>query len=642
MNNTETYISSYDIHLFHEGNHFKSYEFLGSKFINTADKQGAFFTLWAPNAEEVRIVGNFNNWSGEKHLMKKIDNSGLWTLFIANTSEGDIYKYEIHTKNNEVLLKSDPYAFYSELRPNTASTIIDIDKYQWNDANWLEERKNFNAFTSPINIYEVHLGSWKKTNTDDLYSYRELADMLIDYVISMGYTHIQILPLCEHPLDISWGYQCTGYYSLTSRFGTPEDFMYFVNKFHQNGIGIILDWVPGHFCKDTHGLYKFDGSFLYEYEDEIKRENYDWGTANFDLGKNEVQSFLISNAVFWLEKYHIDGLRVDAVANMLYLNYGKKEHLDFTKHYGTNTKIESVKFLNKLNEVLFEYFDNPLVIAEESTSWPLVTAPTYDGGLGFNYKWNMGWMNDMLKYMSIPPTNRKYFHKLLTFSLMYTFSENFILPLSHDEVVHGKKSIINKMPGTYEEKFANIRMFYAYMMCHPGKKLLFMGGELGQFVEWKDTDSLDWQLIEYNMHKKLHLYVKTLNVLYKKESCLWQQDHNSNGFNWINHGSKNDSIISFIRRGIKKDDFIIVVCNFGSEFHMNYTIGVPRLLYYKEIFNSNNDCFGGSNIINKNIITPINEEQDNNPYCIKINLAPLTTLFIKPVFRDIKGGNLIG
>lgn len=625
--------SSYDTYLFHEGKHFKSYEFLGSRLSKYEDNEGVAFRVWAPKAKKVRIVGNFNNWNGNNFEMYR-ENSGVWSLFISELQEGEIYKYEIFTEDNRVIVKSDPYAYYSELRPKTASIIMNIDNYKWNDKKWIEKRSKKNIFNSPINIYEVHLGSWKKDENDNFYSYRKIADKLVDYVKDMGYTHIEILPITEHPLDASWGYQTTGYYSVTSRFGTPNDFKYFVDKFHNNGIGVILDWVPGHFCKDAHGLYKFDGTSLYEYSNPDLGENYDWGTANFDLGKKEVQSFLISNAVFWFEKYHVDGIRADAVSNMLYLNYGKKENTLIKNEYGGNENLMAVEFIKNLNKAVFEYYKNPFMIAEESTAWSMVTTPTYLGGLGFNYKWNMGWMNDMLKYMEMDPIYRKWHHELITFSLMYAFSENFILPLSHDEVVHGKKSLLNKMPGNYEEKFKSLRLFYGYMMTHPGKKLLFMGGEFGQFIEWKYDSELDWHLLTYPSHDSLKRYVKELNHVYLKEKSLWQQDHLSDGFSWIDHANYNQSIISFIRKSTNKDEFIIVICNFTNVLYEDYKVGVPRKGNYVEILNSDRDIYGGSNCLNKGIIKSKKGKWNNRPYNIEIKIPPLSTIFIKPITKE--------
>lgn len=608
---------------------FKNYHIFGSHITAINGVQGVRFTLWAPHAKEVRVVGNFNNWRGTHHIMKMNRKLNIWILFIPEVKAGDIYKYEITTETGIKLLKADPYAFYSELRPNTASSVTTLNSFNWQDSSWLIKRKNSSIYNEALNIYELHLGSWKKEN-DCFMNYKEIADELVEYIIHMGYTHIELLPITEHPLDASWGYQSTGYFSITSRYGTPEDFMYFINRFHENNIGVILDWVPGHFCKDAHGLYNFDGSKLYEYENPQLGEN-DWGTANFDLGKNEVKRFLISNALFWFDVYHIDGIRADAVANMLYLNYGKGEQINIKNKYGGTENLEAIDFFKKLNLTIFRYFPNVLMIAEDSSSFPLVTAPTYIGGLGFNYKWNMGWMNDMLKYMQMDPIYRKYHHNLITFSLMYAFSENFILPLSHDEVVHGKKSLLNKMPGEYSQKFASLRLFYGYMMCHPGKKLLFMGGELGQFIEWRFAEALDWNLLDYPMHKSLQSYVRDLNLLYKSESSLWEIDHKNEGFKWIDHQNSEQSIISFKRMGIDKDNFTIIICNFTPTCYKEYKVGAPIFTHYKEIFNSDKECYGGSNQTNNGSIRPWPQNWHSEPYHIKLTIPPLSTIILKPI-----------
>ncbi|NMM65792.1 1,4-alpha-glucan branching protein GlgB [Clostridium sp. P21] len=644
-------VNSYETYSFNTGNNFRAYKFLGSRFIQLKGTSGTLFRVWAPNAINVSVVGDFNNWNGKNHIMKKQPNADFWNLFIEDVMEGDLYKYEILMSDGKSVLKSDPYAFYSELRPNTASIVTNIkDNYAWNDKSWLESRGKKNTFSSPLNIYEVHLSSWKLDGKNAFYSYKEIADLLVPYVLNMGYTHIELLPIAEHPLDDSWGYQTTGYYSVTSRFGTPSDFKYFIDKFHQNGIGVIIDWVPGHFCKDEHGLYKFDGSYLYEYSNDDLRENYGWGTANFNLGKTQVQNFLISNAIFWFEMYHIDGIRVDAVANMIYLNYGKEGNLNLKNKYGGIENLEAVDFLRKLNRTIFKHFPSALVIAEESTAWPMVTGPDYDGGLGFNYKWNMGWMNDILRYMQLDITQRKFNHNLITFSIMYAFSENFMLPISHDEVVYGKKSILNKMPGTYEDKFSGVRSFYGYMIGHPGKKLTFMGNEFAQFDEWKFNSGLDWNLLLYPMHLKMQKYVKDLNHLYKNESSLWQQDHNFHGFSWIDASNSNQSIVSFIRYGFNSNNFIIVICNFTLNSYEDYKIGVPRFTHYKEVLNSDNILYGGSNKLNSETITPIMEKWNGRPFCIRIKIPALSTIFIKPIFKNInnskklfqnKGSNLI-
>lgn len=634
----KTLPSESDIFNFHKGINYYSYNFLGCHLMSMNKIKGAVFSLWAPHAEKVYVVGSFNEWNGEKHSMDKIKDSGIWSIFIPGVESGDSYMFQVYGRDGKIVLKADPFAFYSQLRPKNASIAVNYKGYKWKDIKWMEKRKNLNIYSEPVNIYEVHLGSWKnheEEKEDDnkkFYTYRELADELPDYVLSMGYTHIELLPVMEHPLDDSWGYQTTGYFSVTSRYGSPDDFKYFIDRCHKKGIGVILDWAPGHFCKDSHGLYNFDGTHLYENDDPLIGENFDWGTANFDFVKPEISSFLISNAVFWFKEYHIDGMRVDAVANMLYLNYGKKSDIHIKNKYGGDEKLEAVEFLKKLNEAVFKYVDNPMVIAEDSSTWPNLTSPTYLGGIGFNYKWNMGWMNDMLKYMEQDPLYRKYNHNKITFSLYYAFSENFILPLSHDEVVHGKKSLLNKMPGDYWQKFANLRVFLGYMMAHPGKKLLFMGGEFGQFIEWNFKQGLDWLLLNYPAHKKMQDYVRSLNMLYKKESSFYQLDHTYEGFEWIDHSNYEKSIISFIRKGKDKENYLIFICNFTPIVYYDYRVGVPELISYKEIFNSDNEKFGGSGQTNEEILSAEDKNWNNQKYNIMLKIPPLAISVLKPVF----------
>jgi 1,4-alpha-glucan branching enzyme len=627
-------ISDYDLYLFHKGHHHKAYEFLGAHPYIDEEQPGVLFSLWAPNAKEVRVIGDFNHWQGEQHKMSKIMDGETWVLFIPGVGVGDLYKYEIHSKDNEVLIKADPYGFYSELRPNTASIVYEGSNYHWHDEEWQEEKYNNNPYETPTIIYEVHLGSWKKKGEKFL-TYRELAHKLVPYVKEMGYTHIELLPITEHPFDGSWGYQATGYYSVTSRYGTPDDFKYFIDTCHQERIGVILDWVPGHFCKDAHGLSQLDGTCLYEYQNESRRENYGWGTSNFDLGRPEVRSFLISNALYWMDIYHIDGIRVDAVASMLYLDYGKSSGQWQANAYGGRENLEAIEFMKQLNEAVFKYHKNCLMIAEESTAWPLVTMPTYLGGLGYNFKWNMGWMNDILKYMEKDPIHRKYQHNNLTFSLTYAFSENFLLPLSHDEVVHGKKSLLDKMPGDYWQKFANLRLLYLYMMSHPGKKLLFMGGEFGQFIEWNHNEALDWFLLDYPMHRQLQVYVRTLNHLYIKEPALWEQDKGWEGFQWIDPNDYTQSVISFIRKGKEEDDILIIICNFTPVVRENYRIGVPYEGEYIEIFNSDAILYGGSNQLNTGIVTsdPITWHHQLNS--IELTIPPLGGVYLKLIKKKV-------
>lgn len=621
----------HDIYLFHQGNLRYSYKLLGAHIERQDGKLGVRFTVWAPNALSVSVVGIFNCWDGKKHPMIKMNDNGIWTLFIPGLKKGTIYKYEILSKDGQRFMKADPYAFFSELRPNTASVVYPLNQYTWNDKEWMKRRECMNLYESPISIYELHLGSWKNIDNEMFYTYRDYADMVIPYVKELGYTHIELLPLTEHPFDRSWGYQVTGYYSVTSRYGTPDDFRYFVDQCHQHGIGVILDWVPGHFCKDAHGLRQFDGEPLYEYADSRKAEKSMWGTLGFNFARNEVQSFLISNAIYWLKEFHLDGLRVDAVASMLYLDYCKKEGEWEPNKYGGRENLEAVDFIKKMNEAIFEEVPNVLMMAEESTSWPLVSAPTYIGGLGFNYKWNMGWMNDMLKYMEMDPIYRKYHHNLLTFSLFYAFSENFVLPISHDEVVHGKKSLLNKMPGDYWQKFANLRAFLAYMFAHPGKKLLFMGTEFGQFDEWKDMEDLDWELLDFDAHVQITNYIKQLHQFYKQMPALWELDHKQDGFEWIDPNNYEQSIISFIRNSHLEHDQLVVVCNFTPVVYHNYKVGVPKAGVYKEIFNSDASHFGGSGQING---LPLKTKQTKWHRCdqhIEMTIPPLAVSFLKRI-----------
>jgi 1,4-alpha-glucan branching enzyme len=625
-------LSDFDLHLFGEGNNHKIYEKLGAHKMTIDGIEGTFFAVWAPCAKRVSVVGNFNQWDGRRHPMRTRGPSGVWELFIPGINQGEVYKYEIKTPHNDLYVKADPYAFYSELRPNTASIVYDIDGYEWGDKDWMYERDNSNSFEKPISIYEVHLGSWKRVSNDEngFHTYRELADMLVEYVKDMGYTHIELLPISEHPFDGSWGYQITGYYAATSRHGEPKDFMYFVDKCHQNGIGVIMDWVPAHFPKDGHGLARFDGTALYEHYDPKQGEHPDWGTHIFNYGRNEVKNFLISNALFWFEKYHIDGLRVDAVASMLYLDYGKKDGEWIPNRWGGKENVDAIDFMRQLNSTVYKYHPGVMMIAEESTSWALVTKPPYTGGLGFSYKWNMGWMNDFLRYMSMDSIYRKYHQNLITFSMMYAFSENFILVLSHDEVVHGKCSMISKMPGDYWQKFAGLRASYGYLYGHPGKKLLFMGGEFGQFIEWNYKQSLDWFLLDYDMHRKMQDYVRDLNALYKKEKALYEVDFHYEGFEWIDCNDTEHSIISFLRKGKDWHDSLIFVCNFTPVPQEDYRIGAPFDTVYDEIFNSDWDKYGGSNVGNFGEIKAEKEPMHNKPYSIRLRIPPLATIVLKP------------
>lgn len=645
-----------EMRLFHSEVNHRLYYSLGCHLKKEKGKWGAEFKVWAPNAKDVSVVGNFNDWDGSKHRMFFNGYHGVWSIFIPNIKEGDIYKYQITSQDGRVFLKSDPFAFYSELRPGTASIVKDVTRpYSWEDDDWLEKRSNWNPFESPMNIYEIHLGSWRRKPESEIVKidkpdlektqeelkaesgfldYREICDKLLPYILEMGYTHVEIMPLSEHPLDGSWGYQAVGYYSMTSRYGDPDGFKYLVNEFHKAGIGVILDWVPGHFCKDAHGLLKFDGTPLYEYPDEWRSENKGWGTANFNLASPEVRSFLISNAVFLFDIYHIDGIRADAVSNIIYLEYGQPEVRGLKNKYGGDEDLEAIEFLRLLNEIVFAEFKNPLMIAEEATAWPLVTRPAYVGGLGFNYKWNMGWMNDMLKYMEMDPVYRQYHHNLITFSLMYCFSENYILSLSHDEVVHGKKSLLDKMFGRYEDKFASLRMFLGYMFGHPGKKLNFMGTEIGQFMEWRFYEELEWKMLKYPMHDSIKTYVRDLNKLYKREKALWEQDTTYDGFEWVDHSNYQESIISFLRKGKDEKDFLLFVCNFTPVPHFNYLVGTKLLVDYEEVFNSDRDIYSGTNILNSGVIKPKLQNVNGIPYSLELNIPPLSTIILKPKFKE--------
>lgn len=611
-----------DAFLFHEGTFYKSYEFLGAHHVNNEVEEGTRFVVWAPGAKEVFLTGDFNSWNENNLPLKKIEKSGLWNICISDVQEYDCYKYRIITQDNEVLYKSDPYAFHAEERPKTASKYYDIKGFEWSDHKWIEH-KDDGHYNKPISIYELNLLSWKQKPNGDVYSYRELADELVSYIKEMGYTHIELMPVMEHPFDGSWGYQLTGYFAPTSRYGTPKDFMYLINEFHKKGIGVILDWVPVHFCKDAHGLARFDGTYCFETSDYIKAENQQWGTLNFDYSKPEVKSFLISNAMYWHDYYHIDGLRIDAVAYVLYLDFTGNNIKNIN---GGSENLEAVDFIQKLNKVIFEEYPNTMMMAEESTAWPLVTHPVNEGGLGFNYKWNMGWMNDILEYMEMDPYLRKEHQSTLTFTIQYAFTENYVLPLSHDEVVHEKKSLLDKMPGNYNDKFANLRLLYMYMYAHPGKKLLFMGGEFGQFIEWNEYQGLDWKLLEYEKHHKMRTFVIDLNKLYKKDACLYSLDNTYDGFEWIEHTNHKESIISFERIDTNGDKLIIIF-NFSPIPRENYPIGVGELGTYKTLLNSDHQRYGGSTPRVKSY-KALDEPFHDRAYSIRVNLPPLGGIFI--------------
>lgn len=615
------------LYLFHEGSNSNAYEYFGSHRKN---KNTVVFRVWAPDAKNVSVTGDFNNWSETENPMKQLKNSGgVWEAEIKNIKPYDMYKYCITAADGRTLMKCDPYGFHMETRPGTATKYYEIDDcYEWHDEKWVEGRNGKNIYESPVNIYEIHAGSWKQYDDGNFYSYRALADSLVPYVKKMGYTHIEFMPLTEYPFDGSWGYQVTGYFAATSRYGEPKDLMYLVDKCHENGIGVILDWVPAHFPKDANGLYEFDGGPLYEYSDPRKGEHYGWGTRVFDFGKNEVRSFLMSSASFWLKKYHLDGIRIDAVASMLYLDYDRKDGEWVPNKNGGNENLEAVEFLQKLNENIFRDFPYAMMIAEESTSWPMVTKPVFSGGLGFNFKWNMGWMNDILRYFSLDGFFRKYNHDCITFSMFYAFSENFVLPISHDEVVHGKKSLIDKMPGSYDEKFAGDRAFLGYMMAHPGKKLMFMGQEFGQFIEWNYEKGLDWLLLDYPKHRALQNYFKKINEFYKANPAFWQIDYSWEGFSWISSDDKDNSVIAF-RRIDEKGKEIIVVCNFTNVERCDYRIGIPKKGAYKIVFNSDDVDFGGEGKGNKGKLKTESINMHGFEQSISLDLPPMSAIYIK-------------
>lgn len=624
-------LTEVDLYLFSEGTHYRTYEKLGSQFKEIDGINGVSFVIWAPNAKRVSVVGDFNNWDGNRNPMYFHNTAGLWEIFIPGLKEFDKYKFEIKTKDNHILDKSDPYGFYFEVRPNKASIVYNIkNNYKWSDSSWMEKRKSkkgLDVVNEPINVYEVHLGSWarKVEEGNRFLTYREFAVDLVEYVKEMGYTHIELLPILEHPYDPSWGYQVTGYFAPTSRFGTPDDFKYFIDECHKNNIGVILDWVPAHFPKDDNGLAKFDGTSLYEHSDPRQGEHPEWGTLIFNYGRKEVKNFLISNALFWINEYHIDGLRTDAVASMLYLDYGKEDGQWVPNEYGGRENIEAIEFMKHLNSILFKNDESILMIAEESTSWGKVSDTVENGGLGFNLKWNMGWMNDFLSYIEKDCIHRKYDHHKLTFGMYYHYTEKFMLVFSHDEVVHGKKSILSKMPGDFWQQIANLKVTLGFKFGHPGKKLLFMGQEFGQIDEWAEHRSLDWHLLENGKHKEIQTYVKDLNKLYKDEKALWELDFNENGFNWIDCNDGDSSIVTFTRRGKNKEDVLTFICNFTPVAHNYYQIHLPDEGEYKEIFNSDELKYGGSGVINNGKIEAKKEFFNG----VHIKVPPLGVIVFK-------------
>lgn len=625
-------LTDFDKYLFGSGRNWKIYDKLGAH-IRTVDSQtGVNFALWAPNAESIQVVGDFNHWDGRQHLMQKHVPAGIWELFVPEAQAGHKYKYRVRFADGQVVDKTDPYGTFAELPPRTASVVKPLDTYQWNDQAWMNIRSQENALEKPVSIYEVHLGSWRKREggIHGWMNYREIAHELVAYCKEMNFTHVELLPVSEHPFSGSWGYQTVGYFSATSRYGTPDDFMYFIDHCHQNGIGVIIDWVPAHFPKDNHGLRRFDGSALYEHEDPRQGEHPDWGTMIFNFGRNEVRNFLIANALFWLDKYHIDGLRVDAVASMLYLDYSRKEGEWIPNNYGGRENLEAIHLLREFNEQVHAQYPGVLTIAEESTAWPGVSRPTSQGGLGFSLKWNMGWMNDTLRYMRHDPIHRQYHHDELTFSLIYAFTENFTLPLSHDEVVHGKGALIAQMAGDLWQKFANLRLLYSYMWTHPGKKLLFMGSEFAQWHEWNYDEQLQWDLLHWDSHRGMQKLISDLNALVVREKSLHQVDFSGDGFEWIDCLSRGESALSYIRKARDPNDFVVVCCNFTPVVRQ-YKVGLPRGGFYREIFNSDSSFYGGSNQGNyPGIQADETQGHFGRPCSMNVSLPPLGTIVFKP------------
>jgi 1,4-alpha-glucan branching enzyme len=619
-----------DIHLFAEGQHWELYDKLGAHLREVGGVRGVAFHVWAPNAQRVSVVGDFNGWDGRIHPMRKLLSCGIWEIFIPGLVEGTHYKFEVKQSHGGIVLKSDPFAFFSQHGTQTASLVFDLDRYQWGDAEWMEQRKTKEWQREPISVYEVHLGSWRRKAGEEnrFLSYRELADELLDYVAYMGYTHIELMPVAEHPFEGSWGYQVTGYFAPTSRFGNPDEFRYFVDKAHQKGLGVILDWVPGHFPKDIHGLAEFDGTDLYEHADPRKGEHMDWGTLIFNYGRNEVRNFLIANALFWLAEYHIDGLRVDAVASMLYLDYSRQPGEWVPNVHGGRENLEAIYFLKRFNEVAYERHPGIITIAEESTAWPGVSRPTYLGGLGFGFKWNMGWMHDFLRYMALDPAYRKYHQGDITFSLIYAFHEHFVLVLSHDEVVHGKGSMIDKMPGDVWQKFANLRMFYAWMYAHPGKKLLFMGGEFGQWREWNHNQSLDWHLNDWPEHDGLKRLVIHLNHLYRNERALFELDDSYEGFEWIDFHDSDNSVIAFMRKD-RVGGVLVFVVNATPMVREAYRVGVNGDGWYEEILNTDAQTYGGSNVGNMGGMNADDLAWQGKSHSLLLRLPPLAVIGFK-------------
>ena len=627
----EPLLTDFDLHLFGEGTHWNIYDKLGAQLRVVNGICGVNLAVWAPNARSVSVVGDFNSWDGRQHPMRKHIPSGIWELFVPDIGPGEIYKFRVFG-HHETVDKSDPFGFGSELPPRTGSCVTDLSQYAWNDAAWLETRRQTNPLEQPISIYEVHLGSWRKGEGDPhgWLNYRDLAHQLVEYCQQMGYTHIELLPISEHPFTGSWGYQTVGYYAATSRYGTPQEFMHFVDYCHQHNIGVIIDWVPAHFPRDAHGLRQFDGSPLYEHADPRQGEHPDWGTMIFNYGRHEVRNFLLANALFWVDKYHIDGLRVDAVASMLYLDYSREEGQWIPNRYGGRECLEAISLLKDFNEQLHGKFPGVLTVAEESTAYSGVSRPTDAGGLGFSLKWNMGWMNDTLRYMRHEPIHRSYHHGELSFSLIYAFTENFALPLSHDEVVHGKGSLLDQMPGDLWQKFANLRVLFSYMWTHPGKKVLFMGSDFGQWNEWNCDASLQWDLLQWESHQGLHRLVADLNAMYRREPALYELDFDGCGFEWIDCSNHEDSVLSYIRKAKNPEDFLVVASNFTPVVRTGVRLGVPRGGWYQEIFNSDSEYYQGGNAGNYSGVEASNDESHGRPHSFVVTVPPLATVVLKP------------
>jgi 1,4-alpha-glucan branching enzyme len=624
-------LTEFDLYLFNAGDHHRIYEKLGAHYAEVSGVGGIQFAVWAPGARSVSVIGSFNGWDRRKHAMRVLGSSGVWEIFIPGLPEGELYKFQIKTPSGAILDKSDPYGFEMELRPSTASRVNLLGGFEWHDDAWMNNRPGANPFASPISVYEVHLASWARVPEEGSrwLTYRELAHQLVDYVTKRGFTHIELMPVMEHPLDASWGYQVTGYFAVTSRFGKPQDFMYLIDHCHQNGIGVLLDWVPAHFPKDPYGLGFFDGTHLYEHSDPRKGEHQDWGTFIFNYGRYEVRNFLISNALFWLDRFHIDGLRIDAVASMLYLDYSRREGEWIPNQYGGRENIDAIQFLKQLNGIVHHYFPGTLMIAEESTAWPGVTNSLDHGGLGFDLKWNMGWMHDMLEYFSKDPIHRAYHHRNLTFALLYAFSERFLLPLSHDEVVHGKRALLDKMPGDLWQKFANLRSLFGLMYAFPGKKLLFMGDEIAQWVEWNHEASLDWHLLSHDSHLGVQRLIDGLHLLYKTEKALHEVDFEYRGFEWIDFQDSASSVIAFERKARQPDDRIVVVCNFTPVPRYGYRVGVSQPGTYVELLNTDSLYFGGSNLGNSGELMGEEIPFHHHPASVSLTLPPLSVLYLK-------------